>query len=148
MVSKKSWLWLFPLKTENSKIDIVVEEEEEEEDEEEEEEEKKKIGGYDINMEGKKDASIHSKKVISQLVATTVTVAFTNCNVLDEPLSAVLLLCKKRAMVCIYECRKDILFVSESVPFCIDQTLTRKGVLFVWTVLHLRYACISLGKVH
>ena len=141
---------LFPLKTEQTdkeQTDIVVQEEGEVDEEEEEEKKEDEIGD-DINVEGKRDAGIRSKKVMAQLVATTVTTAFTNCQVFNKPLSAVLLLCKRNATVCMYECQRDILFMSESIPLCIEQTLTRKGVLLVWSVLHLRYACISLGKVH
>ncbi len=75
----------------------------------------------------------HKKTTIrSQVCSTTIVASFTRHNINPAiTLTPVLLLSKRRARVCIYDCEADILGYSVEVPY-------PAGIALIWLILHCR----------
>lgn len=103
-----------------------VEDEEEVEDEEKEASQKAEaIQEVEASMEAE---ALNGENVRSQVVATTVVVAFThNYHNKEITMAPVLLMCKRRVRVCIYDCSADILGYSEEVTY-------PTGVYLIWAI--------------
>ena len=104
-------------------------------EDDEESEEEQDSDGDSINIEIKKNIISPFKNVGSQALATTVVASFINNNKHNIAITPVLLMCKRRVYVCIYECVKDI---SESVKLSTDGVLCELGVAIIWVMLHCR----------
>lgn len=106
-------------------INVVVEEEIEEE----------------VDSEGDSVLNTTMKeKVLSQVVATTVVASFTNHGILpDVTITPVLLLCKQRVSVCLYDCTSDILLCSEPLPLFSEDKVNENGLTLIWIILNYRY---------
>ncbi len=93
---------------------------------------------YGINAEGKRNIRNSKKNTRSQVVAMTVVASWINRNnnISNSELTPVLLMCKRRIRVCLYNCKADILGYSEEVPYPL-------GVYLLWVILHYRYMCMG-----
>ena len=85
-----------------------------------------------VYVEGK----VKQRKVVSQVVATAVVASYTNNAVHHQPMTAVVVMCKRKLCVCMYNCVEDILLYSDEVP------LTEVGVALLWVMLHYRYVTL------
>lgn len=108
-----------------NEVNVIVKEEDEEEVEEEEVEEEEEEGA--VNREFKCNMRKKHEDVRSQVVATTVVTSFTK----KQYMAPVLLMCKRRVRVCLYDHKADILGFSVEVSFPM-------GVYLIWAILHHR----------
>lgn len=69
---------------------------------------------------------VRSEDVRSRVIATTVVTSFT-----QKKMAPILLMCKRRVRVCVYDCESDILGYSEKVVFPM-------GVYLIWAMVHNR----------
>jgi hypothetical protein len=96
--------------------------------------------GYYLYLEGKKCMLVDRDKVLSQVVVATVVSSFTHHKIHADVTSVpVLLVCKRRVRVCIYDCIQDILLISSITPLLSDGKLDPMGLLLIWIILHWRY---------
>ena len=79
------------------------------------------------------DKYVEGKETISQVVAMAVVASFTNFNLYKVPMTSVVIMCKRKLRVCMYNCESDTLLYSDEVP------LTEVGVALLWAMLHFRY---------
>ena len=72
---------------------------------------------------------------MSQAVATTVVASFINNNKHNITL---ILKCKKFVHICLYDCIRDVLLVSEGVALSVDGVVSESGLALIWLMLHCR----------
>ena len=114
-----------------SEVDVVEVEDEEVEDDFD--------PGNSVYIEGKKNMFVDLLKVTSQVVATTVVVSFTNHERCSEiTITPVLLVCKRRVRVCMYDCVQDTLLFSSITLLESDGKINPMGLLLIWIILHWR----------
>lgn len=92
---------------------------------------KKHVHGLDC--EGKINIRARAKQVKAQVIATTVVASYTkHFYQRDCTLTPVLVMCKRRVQVCLYDCVTDVLAYSVDVPY-------PACIYFIWIMLHYRY---------
>lgn len=94
--------------------------------------------GTSLTIDGKAHLKLSH---MAQLVATTVISSFVeNCRHPDaNPLVPGIMMNTKSIRVCLYNCKVDILLISEEVDIVnSDHTINRAGIVFLWLFLNHR----------
>lgn len=123
-----------------SNLNVISLEEEGEEDDNENEEDQaagneeegsQAADSHFVNAKRKCNIRKDSDSIQAQVVATTIVASFIENNLNNNSMMPVLLMCKRRVRVYLYDC---ILCCSEEVQYPL-------AVYLVWVALHSRYTC-------
>ena len=93
--------------------------------------------GKTVNIEGK----VQSKAAnLQQVVATCVVSSFTEIKSHPGRLALIptILIDKKSFIICLYDCKKDVLLISNKKSLCTNGHLSQSGIALLWTVLNHR----------
>jgi len=82
---------------------------------------------------------------VHQLIAAAIAASFTEINLHPDlnPLIPVIIICIPQAKICLYDCKNDLLIMSETFNWIKFGRLERIYMLLVWITIHHRYVCYS-----
>ena len=94
--------------------------------------------GDSIIIEGKRSTVTFN---VHQLIATTIVASFTEMNLHPDqnPLIPVIMICVPQAKICFYDCKNDLLIMSETFNWVDRGKLRKLHMLLVWLAIHHRY---------
>ena len=117
----------------------VVVREDEQLDVEENDDSENELDDAGICVEVKANMQLHTSQLKSQVAATAVVDSFTLTCAYGITISPVLLVCRRRVMVCFYESDEDLLLFSERVPLITDSNQVNiEGITLLWLIVNFR----------